>query len=351
MGPKIVNKEAFLVAGIAGRGDDTLHVWETYEALSQRKPIENKAETTGYEVRVYPGGEGPGTVHVGVVVKDNTVPPDYALLSLPAATYVEFEIYPAKGYDSSNQEMDRWLKNNAANWKQALLEGHQYCIEVYDERFRGNDDPESIVGMLVPIAPAGENPLVRMAEAQLGELGRQIEACAGPGARERVMQGCETAPYQEKTASWLKGAIDRLDEVAGPGTGKLIMTACGRHCHNMNRAQTDEAIKRRNSYATEEEFLKNEIHPPPGVGSRYEREGDIIRNYYTPRSYGAGMRCYCYLMGALPESINASPTFCRCALGFIEQYWQSVLGRPVRVELGKTAITDGTDECEFIIYV
>ena len=151
MEPKIVSREALLIAGVIGSGDETGKVWEAYLKLEKLSPLTNAVENIGYEVRMYPGGVGPGQVHIGMNVKDTNVPPEYKLLSLPASLYAEFVIYPAKGYGSSNAEMEKWISDNAEKYKQRYIDDKSYGIEVYDERFKGNEDPESVVGILVPI--------------------------------------------------------------------------------------------------------------------------------------------------------------------------------------------------------
>ncbi len=303
MKPKIISKEAFLIAGVAGSGDETGKVWETYMKLEKVSPLKNKIGEEGYEVRMYPA-EGPGKIHVGVQVKDASVPKEYKLFFVPAATYAEFEIYPSKGYESSNAEMSKWLEDNASTYKEAFMDGMHYAIEVYDKRFKGDKDPASVVGILVPIMPAAaENPIPKMIAGQIREIGKRIEQFAGDAVSKKVMKGSEEAsaePNPVKRAPWVKEAIDRLDTLTNKKTREQIMTACGQHCHEMNRGFTEEAKKRRQSFATEEEFLKFELNPPPGTGSRFERHGDIIFNYYTPRKTGPGMRCFCYLIGGLP---------------------------------------------------
>jgi predicted transcriptional regulator YdeE len=153
MKPKIFQKEAFIIAGVAGSGDETAQVWETYVKLEKVRPIKNQAGEEGYEVRLNPA-EGPGKVHVGVRVKDANIPAEYKVCFIPAATYAEFEIYPAKGYGSSNGEMSKWLEENAGTYKEALLDGMHYAIEVYNNRFKGNDNLESVVPIWVPIVSA-----------------------------------------------------------------------------------------------------------------------------------------------------------------------------------------------------
>jgi hypothetical protein len=126
------------------------------------------------------------------------------------------------------------------------------------------------------------------------------------------------------------------------------MTACGRSCNTVNHKDTEEARQLRLLCASEEDFLA--MMEPPGNGVRYERHGNTLIQYYTPSKYRKGLRCYCSLVNALPDRVNASSTYCQCARAFTEQHWEYVLGRPVKVELGETAIT-GSDECKFIIHL
>ena len=151
MKPKIIKKEAFLIAGVAGSGDETAKVWQTFMKLAKVCTLKNQVGEIGYEVRMYPG-EGPGKILIGVQVKDASVPKEYKIYFVPAATYAEFEIYPAKGYESSNAIMSKWLEDNADKYKEALVDGMHYGIEVYDKRYKGDKDPASVVGFWEPIA-------------------------------------------------------------------------------------------------------------------------------------------------------------------------------------------------------
>lgn len=151
MDPKIYEKKEMIIAGVSGSGDETGKAWGDYMKLEKLSPLKNAVEEVGYEVRMYPGGVGPGKIHVGMNVKDTNVPPEYKCLFLPASLYAEFLIYPARGYESSNEEMDAWLSDYADTYIQRHLDSSSYGIEVYDERFKGNEDPESVVGMLIPL--------------------------------------------------------------------------------------------------------------------------------------------------------------------------------------------------------
>ena len=238
MKPKIIEKEAFLIAGIAGGGDETAKAWETYMKLDKVNPLKNKVGEVGYELRMYPGGEGPGKIHVGMQVRDSNVPKEYKLFFVPAATYVEFDIYPAKGYDSSNAEMTKWLEDNADSYKEALLDGMKYGIEVYDERYKGEKDPASVVAMLVPIFKVDPGfDIMETVTGPMGEFSGRIEQSAGTEVRKKVMKGSDeviAARDPVKGALWMKEALERLDSLTDKDTREQIMTACGCSCNTVN---------------------------------------------------------------------------------------------------------------------
>jgi len=152
MEPKIFSKEALLIAGVTGSGDETGKAWGAFTKLNKINPLQNKVGEDGYEIRMY-SGEGPGEVHVGLQVRDARVPAEFKVVSLPASMYAEFEIYPSKGWESSNTEMNNWLSENTGVYKERRLGDKSYAVEVYDKRYKGDRDPASVVGILVPIAP------------------------------------------------------------------------------------------------------------------------------------------------------------------------------------------------------
>lgn len=187
---------------------------------------------------------------------------------------------------------------------------------------------------------------------QIEEIGGRIEQFAGVQVREKVMKDSEQVAASsdpKNVALWVKGAMDRLDTLTDFAKREKIMLACGYNCIAINHRPMELAKARRQKQPTEEAFLTAEVQKPP-KGFRFEREANVLIQYYTPRTFGRGMRCYCSLMRVLPEGVTASPTYCQCSRGFVEKYWEGILGRPVRVELGDTAIS-GADECKFVIHL
>jgi hypothetical protein len=353
MKPNIIKKESFLIAGIGGSGDETAKVWETYMKLTKVNPLKNQVGEEGYEVRMYPDEGGTGKIHVGVQVKDSNVSKEYQLFFVPSSTYAEFEIYPAKGYESSNDAMNKWLEENSSSYKEAFIDGMHYGIEVYDKRFKGNDNPESLVGFLMPIElVSGEFDPAQMILGPLNEFCGRVELLAGPDVSQKVLKGKNemlAAKDPVKTSMWMKEAIDKLDALTDKKTREKIMTACGKSCNAQNSKDTLECKEMRRMCATEEEYLEKFVQPP-GNGVRNERKGNLLIQHYTPSKYRKDLRCYCSLVNMLPKGVNASPTYCQCSRAFVQAHWEAVLGRPVKVELGKTAIM-GAEECEFIIHL
>jgi len=146
--PKIIKRDRLIVAGVSGDGDKTGAVWEAFERLSNEKPLANKLSDNGYEIRLYDGGLS--TVHVGNAVADSPADEAYMLRSLPASEYASFDVYVANGYDCENNAMNEWLETNKQGYSERLLGNAHYCVEYYDERFKG-DAEDSIVEIWIPI--------------------------------------------------------------------------------------------------------------------------------------------------------------------------------------------------------
>ncbi len=187
---------------------------------------------------------------------------------------------------------------------------------------------------------------------QIAQIGGTIQRIAGSDACTKIMAGSQKAAASSspvEIAQWSRQMLERLDAVLGPGPGGQVMRECGCHCLQVNRRPLLAAVARRSKYPSEEAFLEAEIKKPPR-GTRLQKDGNRLHYFYVPNSFRKGLRCYCSLMGGLPENLTASRTYCQCSLGFVQKYWEGVLGRPVQVELRETAIS-GAKECQFVVHL
>jgi hypothetical protein len=185
---------------------------------------------------------------------------------------------------------------------------------------------------------------------QIVEIGENVECLAGEDVRKKVMLGSEqiiASSKPEKVAEWVKCAMERLDSLVDVDTRNQIMMHCGANCARANKSPIEKARARRKKHKTEDAFLDAEQQNPP-AGTRLTREGNVLYQFYTPRSFTRPMRCYCSLLRGLPDGETVSPTYCQCSRGFVRKYWESVLERPVSVDLVRSCVS-GAEECEFII--
>jgi len=187
---------------------------------------------------------------------------------------------------------------------------------------------------------------------QIREIGENVKRLAGKDVMDKVMEGREqitASSKPEKVARWVQGAMESLDALVDEETRNQVMTNCGYNCARVNSSPIEKAKARRKKFRTEDEFLRAEQKKPP-TGTRLVREGNTVYQFYTPRSFTHPMRCYCSLLRGLPEGEMASLTYCQCSRGFVQKYWEGILGRPVEVELLESSVS-GAQECKFAVHL
>jgi hypothetical protein len=181
---------------------------------------------------------------------------------------------------------------------------------------------------------------------------KNVQALAGEMINKKVMEGSEEITEKtdkRKIAEWVKGAMERLDSLVKEETKVQIMENCGRNCADVNKKVIERAKARRKKFKSAEEFLEAE-QKKPMTGTKLAIEGNMLYQFYTPRAFTRPMRCYCGLLRGLPDEETVSKTYCYCSKGFVKKFWESVLEKPVTVDLIQSAVS-GADECEFAIHL
>jgi predicted transcriptional regulator YdeE len=144
MEPKIIRKEKLQIAGIMGDGSKTAQLWETFETKNKTYGLDKKTVSPGYEVRFY--YDGKCDCFVGLAVAEENAAEGFELLSLPESDYVSFDVVVANGYDSENANMRKWLDLNSDKYTQASVDGKNFVVECYNERFK-----DGIVEIWIPL--------------------------------------------------------------------------------------------------------------------------------------------------------------------------------------------------------
>jgi hypothetical protein len=184
------------------------------------------------------------------------------------------------------------------------------------------------------------------------ELGRNLDRFAGETVSKKVMEGSEkitSASSKKEVAEWVKGAMDRLDKLVDEKTRIQVMENCGYTCASVNKRVIENAKARRKKYKSTDEFLEAEQRKPM-KGTKLLRKENILYQSYTPQLFTRPMRCYCSLLRGLPPDEKISLTYCHCSKGFVKKFWETVLEKPVKVELIQSVMS-GAPECKFAIHM
>jgi hypothetical protein len=192
-----------------------------------------------------------------------------------------------------------------------------------------------------------------MAETELRmleELGANIEQIVGNRTRKQAMQGFERisrSSKEEQISEFTSHVMGRLDELVEEPQRDEIMRNCGHDCLLEYSDVILEAKQRRSECKTVREFLEAE-EGKTIRGITITSVRGLIYQTYRPHSFEKPMRCFCKLFRHLPPEKQVSPTYCHCSEGFVKDYWQAVLDRPVEVKILESAIAGG-NQCAFEI--
>lgn len=171
-------------------------------------------------------------------------------------------------------------------------------------------------------------------QAFLESLNSHVEGAA----RDELARACEsytalTAPHQKaRCIHWM---MDVLDREVNQVTRQAILEACGRRC--IGAGILEKALRLQKGSQDLDDLI-GRLNAAQIGGGHLRREGDVIQATYE--------RCYC---GSVSHSRELfSDTYCHCSCGWYRQLFETLLERPVEVEL-LGSIIQGDERCEFAI--
>lgn len=218
----------------------------------------------------------------------------------------------------------------------------------------------------------------------LNKFAASLERTAGPGIRDRVMEGSENLSDDADRAevvAWSKKAVAILDERVEPARRIEIMTGCA-----CQRPRADLVEIRKKHEETKDvdlviamlqerfmSFLRNELKLSDGIiiqvlergwGLAGRRDGDRVIATKIPKSAyivqylletdaakKRAIYCHCpRIRDAINADVSISHTYCYCGAGFHKGIWEYILQRPVRVDVLESVLKGG-DVCTFAIYL
>jgi predicted hydrocarbon binding protein len=154
---------------------------------------------------------------------------------------------------------------------------------------------------------------------------------------EHICEGYHTAKTPLQKARCVKDIMDVLDQKVDEETRSEIMGACGQRCIGASTLKKATKLQEQVSDLDELLELLNAYHI--GGGHLEIREGVIHASYD---------RCYC---GSVSKTkVHFSQTYCHCSCGWYQKLFETLLGKPVSVEL-LSSIIQGDERCEFRIII
>lgn len=148
MEPKLIDRGETVLVGAVSEGGDISQLWQAFD--TQEIEINHKVDGTYYELRTYPEGPQSGKAPeylAGVeVTVEEEIPEGLVVRRLPAGRYAVFTHCLADGgFAGCNDAMNAWLENGPYKLSANA------SIQVFDARFKGPENPESVIDFLLPV--------------------------------------------------------------------------------------------------------------------------------------------------------------------------------------------------------
>jgi hypothetical protein len=150
----------------------------------------------------------------------------------------------------------------------------------------------------------------------------------------------------EFAENWVTRFMEVLDENLDQETRRKIMMANGKKCYRGWIADTGQQI-RQVTLERFTEWVKNNIKD-----DSIRVDGNIIYFQFNsaaetglPSEEG---QCLCTLVETKPKGLSG--TYCDCSVGYVKEWYELLLARPVEVELTESVLRGGK-RCKFKITV
>ncbi len=152
MRPEIMTRSEMTLVGIVGTGEsvsdvDIAGLWERFIALEPEIPQKVDAET-GYELHIQIDADPKRHFTlVGVQVEQlKPLPLEIFAKSVPGGTYAQFRYtFKDGGFGEAFRQVYAWFEESD------YAPAYPFDIQVYDARFKGPSDPDSVIEILAPV--------------------------------------------------------------------------------------------------------------------------------------------------------------------------------------------------------
>ena len=153
--------------------------------------------------------------------------------------------------------------------------------------------------------------------------------CALPSEQEEP----SVSKKEKFTQDWIRTLMNHMDSQLDEGSRIQLMELSGRACARQGAVNAAKACK-----GDLDKFL---LTMRKWVGQdNVRRDGNKIHLSYS--------KCLCPLVQSGSEKL--SDTYCNCSRGWVKEMYETVLGKPVDVQLTES-IKRGGEACRFIVRI
>lgn len=156
-----------------------------------------------------------------------------------------------------------------------------------------------------------------------------------PARQSQPAQNPNRADLESKfKEQWVVTLMENMEKNLDQSVRLNLMGQCGRAC-----------ARRGGLFATAQSCRGDVAKFVQLAGGRISKdlcyiEGDVIHWGYP--------RCFCELVAAGPARLPES--YCYCSIGWVEEMFETVSGKPVRVELLQS-VKRGARDCRFLVRI
>ena len=192
-----------------------------------------------------------------------------------------------------------------------------------------------------------------------GRLASNVERVLGEevvGEVTRSAGGLTLESRLEERVAWINKALERLGRLADEDQIYDAVSGCA-HVFSRDRiGELREMWERGSDIDKVLEFMRGD---PDRWYGNHVRRGNVIhevKDPINPEAHGKAASdeerrmhyCHCPLVRRNIDGVD--PRFCYCGAGWYRQYFEGMLGEPVRIEILKS-LTRGDGTCEFAIHL
>jgi len=167
-----------------------------------------------------------------------------------------------------------------------------------------------------------------------------LKPFAKQGKISKLIEGCgkiDSSSSPLKKAEFAKCLMDNFERQFPENVRIKVMENCGRRCIGASTIKKAKGIKGN---------AKNLVELIDGLNKQHIGGGRLrLENNKINVEYG---KCYCGMVSKTKERFSS--TYCNCSRGYLQELFEQIFEKPIKVDLVESAI-QGAKSCRLIIHI